>query len=77
MRVICLHIIVKQIDIDIEIDIFLLPALMILPASPISPKTDRQVHIRLTLQTHTCVGSRATNRGFTFGTRSSWASCNP
>lgn len=46
MRVICLHIIVKQIDIDIEIDIFLLPALMILPASPISPETDRQVHIR-------------------------------
>lgn len=49
---------------------------MILPASPISPETERRGHIRSTHQTHTFVDSRTSNRGFTFGTRSSRTSCN-
>lgn len=49
---------------------------MILPASPISPETDRQVHIRSTHQTHTFVESRTSNIGFTFGARSPRTSCN-
>lgn len=39
MRIIYLHIIVEHLHF--EIDIFLLPALMILPASPISPETGK------------------------------------
>lgn len=49
---------------------------MILPASPISPETERRGHIRSTHQTHTFVDSRTSNRRFTFGTRSSRTSCN-